>query len=125
MCGICGFTGHDEERVRRMADRLAHRGPDQHGTFVDNHVSLAHRRLSIVDLSERASQPMSNEDGSVWLVYNGEIYNHADLRPELEALGHRFKSDTDTEVVIHAYEEYGVDAIKRMRGMFAFALWDQ
>lgn len=107
-----------------MTDAIAHRGPDQHGHYLDDSISLGHRRLSIIDLTEDGRQPMSNEDGSIQIVFNGEIYNHQELRPELERLGHRFKSRSDTEVIIHAYEEYGREAVQKLRGMFAFAIWD-
>jgi asparagine synthase (glutamine-hydrolysing) len=108
-----------------MADVLRHRGPDQEGIYCDDGISLAHRRLSIIDLSEHGRQPMQNEDGGVRLVFNGEIYNFQELQAELTAKGHRFASRSDSEVILHAYEEYGVDAIGRLRGMFAFALWDR
>jgi asparagine synthase (glutamine-hydrolysing) len=124
MCGICGFNWRDEALVTRMNDLMVHRGPDQSGVYCDDSVSLGHRRLSIIDLSEHARQPMTNEDRSIWLVFNGEIYNFQELRPQLIAKGHRFVSDSDSEVIIHAYEEYGLDAISKLRGMFAFAIWD-
>jgi len=133
MCGFCGeyLVGRsaarvDEAVLRRMRDTMVHRGPDNCSLWrsPDRRVGLAHRRLSIVDLSERGVQPMSNEDGSVWLVYNGEVYNHLELRAELEAAGHRYQSRTDSESIIHAYEEWGIDAVRRLDGMFAFALWD-
>lgn len=116
-----------------MRDALTHRGPDDAGLWIspgEAHaavasVGLGHRRLSIIDLSHAGAQPMSNEDGSVWLVFNGEIYNFPELRPQLEALGHRFASHTDSEVIIHAYEEWGAECVRRLRGMFAFAIWDQ
>ena len=103
---------------------MLHRGPDNKGFFVDGHIGLAHRRLSIIDLSEAGNQPMSNEDDSIWLVFNGEIYNFKEKRAELEKRGHKFKSDTDTEVIIHSYEEYGADCLKHFNGMFAFAILD-
>jgi asparagine synthase (glutamine-hydrolysing) len=124
MCGIAGFSWRDERLVARMAQAIAHRGPDQCGTYTDESISLGHRRLSIIDLSEHGRQPMSNEDGSVWVTYNGEIYNFQELRVMLEAKGHLFRSRTDTEVIVHAYEEYGPDCVQRFNGMFAFALWD-
>ncbi len=132
MCGLCGVlnfgssgTPVDEPTLRRMADTIQHRGPDADGYFVapDHQVGFGFRRLSIVDLAT-GDQPMSNEDDSVWLVFNGEIYNHADHRPRLEALGHRFRSRCDAEVVLHLYEEYGPDCVDHLRGMFAFAIWD-
>lgn len=130
MCGIAGvlrFDGGpvDAGLVKAMTDSLAHRGPDGEGYHVAGAVGLGHRRLAIIDLSSAGHQPMTNEDGSVWITFNGEIYNFHEVRKTLEPLGHRFRSRTDTEVVIHAYEEWGVDCVHRFNGMFAFALWDQ
>jgi asparagine synthase (glutamine-hydrolysing) len=139
MCGICGKIGINREDVtfgglRAMADKIVYRGPDDSGfrfeSFKDSSeqivtIGLGHKRLSIIDLSAAARQPMTNEDGTIWLTYNGEIYNYKELRRELEAKGHRFRSDSDTEVVIHLYEEEGLDAVRRFNGMFAFGLWDQ
>ena len=110
-------------RLPVMRDVLAHRGPDAFGEWHDDRAALGHRRLSIVDLAAGA-QPLGNEDGSVQVVFNGEIYNHADLRPELEAHGHRYRTRSDTEAIVHAYEHWGDDCVHRFRGMFAFALWD-
>lgn len=124
MCGIVGFSWKDEQLVRQMGKVLEHRGPDQQGTYVDKHVSLGHRRLSIIDLSEKGRQPMSNEDGTVWVTYNGEIYNFRELRGFLEGKGHRFQSHCDTEVIVHAYEEFGLECMKYFNGMFTFAIWD-
>lgn len=124
MCGICGFNWRDEDLVRRMAQTMAHRGPDQDGVFVSNEWSLGHRRLSIIDLSEHGRQPMTNEDGTLQVVYNGEIYNFAEIRAELEPKGHVFRSHSDTEVIIHGFEEWGIDVVHKFRGMFAFALLD-
>ena len=124
MCGICGMTWHDPALVKRMADTMVHRGPDQEGEYCADGISLGHRRLSIIDLSEKGRQPMSNEDGTVRLVANGEIYNFKELREELEGRGHRFVSASDSEVIVHGYEEYGVDVVRHLRGMFAFALYD-
>jgi len=132
MCGIAGLLAFDdafaldEATITRMSDALRHRGPDDGGTMVRVHerVALGHRRLSIIDLSRAGRQPMANEDASAWITYNGEIYNHTDLRAELEALGHRYRSATDTETIVHLYEEYGVDFLDRLDGMFAFAIWD-
>jgi len=107
-----------------MTDVITHRGPDASGFYVQGEVALGHRRLSIIDLAA-GNQPMANEDDSLWITYNGEIFNHADLRPELEAAGHRYKSHCDTETIIHAYEQYGDQCVTRFRGMFAFAIWDQ
>jgi len=149
MCGICGETDFynravKPETIKGMCDLLAHRGPDDEGMVFlrgDKYfevkrpfpthpgesgfeVGLGHRRLSIIDLSEAAHQPMANEDGSVWIIFNGEIYNFQEIRVQLEKKGHVFKSRSDTEVILRAYEEWGVDCLKQFRGMFAFALWD-
>lgn len=129
MCGIAGvlnFDGAlaDPSALRRMAESLAHRGPDDHGDYIDGPVGLAHRRLSIIDLSAAGRQPMCNEDRSVWVTANGEIYNFAEIRTELKSAGHHFNSNTDTEVIVHAYEEWGLDCLSRFNGMFAFGLWD-
>lgn len=130
MCGIAGIVAadrlHADERARAqmMRDVLAHRGPDGAGLHADEHAALAHRRLSIVDLAG-GHQPLANEDGSIWVTYNGEIYNHASVRTLLEAAGHRYRTRSDTETIVHAYEEWGDDCVHRFRGMFAFALWDQ
>lgn len=124
MCGICGFNWNDKELISAMNDSLEHRGPDQQGIYCDETVSLGFRRLSIIDLSEHGSQPMFNEDNSVCLVFNGEIYNFQELRPDLIAHGHTFRGRSDSEVILHAYEEYGIECIHRLRGMFAFAIYD-
>lgn len=124
MCGIVGFNWNDSNLLRRMADSIAHRGPDQQGYFEDANISLAHRRFSIIDLSEKGKQPMFNEDNSIVLVFNGEIYNFKNLKEYLILKGHRFFSDTDSEVIIHAYEEYGENCVSLFNGMFAFAIWD-
>ena len=128
MCGIAGFvtTAPDagsEAVLGRMADCIRHRGPDDSGFYTDNEAFLAHRRLSIIDLSG-GHQPMSNESGSVWIVYNGEIFNHNALRPDLERAGHCYTTRSDTETIIHAYEEHGPNCVTLFRGMFAFAVWD-
>jgi asparagine synthase (glutamine-hydrolysing) len=129
MCGIAGFVSADgldhdaAARAIRMRDVITHRGPDEAGIRCDGHAALAHRRLSIVDLGT-GQQPLSNEDGSVWIVFNGEIYNHAEVRRDLEARGHRYRTRSDTETIVHAYEEWGDDCVDRFRGMFAFAIWD-
>ena len=129
MCGFVGFTNHidnAERVVGLMSDRIAHRGPDQAGQFVDDAVAMGFRRLSIIDLSEAGSQPMTNEDGTVVITFNGEIYNHAALREQLAAAGHRFKSRADTEVLVHGYEEWGLKALlAKLRGMFAFVIYDK
>lgn len=124
MCGIAGFTWEDEALIGRMTRTLAHRGPDGSGLYTDDHVSLGHRRLSIIDLTENGRQPMANEDGSMWITFNGEIYNYRELRAGLLKHGHRFRSHTDSEVILHLYEERGIESLKSLRGMFAFAIWD-
>jgi asparagine synthase (glutamine-hydrolysing) len=124
MCGICGFYGlEDKNLLRRMCYVLRHRGPDDSGIYLDNNVGLGHQRLNVIDL-KTGRQPIHNEDGSIWITYNGEIYNFQELRKELEAKHHNFYTNTDTEVVVHAYEEYGEDCVERFNGMFAFAIWD-
>ncbi len=129
MCGICGYIHFDrtkavrEEVVEAMADTLVHRGPDDSGTFVKGNVGLGHRRLSIIDLTT-GHQPMFNEDGSVAIVYNGEIYNFRELKDRLEERGHTFSTHSDTEVIVHAYEEYGEECLEKFNGMFAFCIWD-
>ncbi len=124
MCGIAGIAGaRDEALVKRMIDTLAHRGPDDEGVYAADGVTLGQRRLSIIDLAA-GHQPMGNAEGTVWISYNGEVYNFRELRRELEDKGHAFRTDSDTEVIIAAYEEYGEDCVRRLRGMFAFALWD-
>ncbi len=122
MCGICGGTFEDKKLLKAMASLLLHRGPDESGFFSDKGISLGHRRLSIIDL-KTGSQPMSNEDNSVWLVFNGEIFNFHELRDKLAAK-HKFSTSSDTESIIHGYEEYGFDVVKHLNGFFAFALWD-
>jgi asparagine synthase (glutamine-hydrolysing) len=133
VCGICGvfeFGGNErtveESTLIRMRDTMTHRGPDDAGTYIspDGRLGLGHRRLSIVDLSPAGRQPMSNEDGSVWITFNGEIYNHAKLRVDLEKKGHTYRSRTDTETLLHLYEEEGPDFVRLLEGMFAIGLWD-
>src|SRR3989454_1367827 len=130
MCGIVGIVQLDprerveEVRLRRMRDILRHRGPDGAGLWVEGPVGLGHRRLAIVDVAG-GHQPMANEDQTVWIVFNGEIYNHAELRPELQARGHRYRTRSDTETIIHLYEEEGERCVERLQGMFGFALWDR
>ncbi|HOX22668.1 MAG TPA: asparagine synthase (glutamine-hydrolyzing), partial [Elusimicrobiales bacterium] len=128
MCGICGVfdtSGQavSRELLRRMNDLIAHRGPDDEGYYLDGGLGLAMRRLSIIDL-QSGHQPISNEKGNVWVVLNGEIYNYRQLRAELLQRGHSFSTKSDTEVLVHLYEELGQDCVKKLRGMFAFALWD-
>src|SRR5438445_7993448 len=129
MCGIVGivrFNGDvvDEARLKRMRDVLRHRGPDGEGLWIEGPVGLGHRRLAIVDVAG-GHQPLANEDESVWIVYNGEIYNHAALRPGLEARGHRYRTRSDTETILHLYEEEGERCVERLQGMFAFGLWNR
>ena len=129
MCGIAGKFNFnpdhpiDRDRLVAMTTAVAHRGPDADGFYVGDGVGLGHRRLSIIDLST-GGQPLTNEDGTIWIVFNGEIYNFADTRRELEGLGHRFRTNTDTEVIVHGYEQWGPEAVTRFRGMFAIAVWD-
>jgi asparagine synthase (glutamine-hydrolysing) len=129
MCGIVGAVHFDQQPVRacaiqQMNDILRHRGPDDAGVLVDGAAGLGHRRLTIIDLSPAGHQPMSNEDGTIWVTYNGEIYNFPELREELSRRGHTFSSRTDTEVIVHGYEEWGERCVERFNGMFAFGLWD-
>jgi asparagine synthase (glutamine-hydrolysing) len=129
MCGICGivdFSGENipQEVVHRMADTLWHRGPDDAGYHSEPGVGLGHRRLSIIDV-KGGQQPLSNEDESIWLTFNGEIYNHLELRSLLESNGHQFRTNSDTEVIVHLYEEVGEACFAQLRGMFAIALWDR
>ena len=129
MCGIFGAVGLGvsdlpEGWLDRVSASIAHRGPDAQGRWQKGDCALLHRRLRIIDLSENAAQPMPNEDGSVQVVFNGEIYNHRQLRAELESAGHHFRSRSDTEVIVHGYELWGDHVVERLDGMFAFALWD-
>lgn len=129
MCGIIGVINKDGLRVEekelvQARDKMIHRGPDGAGVFVDKHVGLAHRRLSIIDVSG-GSQPLSNEDGSIWITFNGEIYNYLQLREKLISKGHTFKTNSDTETIVHLYEEAGVDCVLELDGMFSFAIWDK
>lgn len=134
MCGIVGILNLqsqsrpiEESILTKMRDTMVHRGPDSSGIWIskDRCAAFGHRRLKIVDLSEAARQPMTNEDGTIWITFNGEIYNHAKLRSELEKAGHVFKSQSDTEVIIHGYEQWGNSVVKKLHGMFVFALWDE
>jgi asparagine synthase (glutamine-hydrolysing) len=131
MCGIAGKLSIrggapvDPALIRRMTDSIAHRGPDGEGQYVRGPVGLGHRRLSIIDLSSAGAQPMCNEDQTVWIVFNGEIYNYLELREDLVKRGHNFRSHTDTEVIVHLYEEHGPDCVSLLRGMFAFAIWNE
>ena len=130
MCGIAGFvnfSGHDRDearaRLKRMTDAIVHRGPDEEGAYVDSFAALGHRRLSIIDLST-GQQPMATEDGALEIVFNGEIYNFLEIRRDLEAQGHRFRTRCDTEVILLGYRQWGEACVERMNGMFAFAIWD-
>src|SRR4029453_17807432 len=129
MCGIAGRFNFDRwhpvsrSRLIAMTDEVRHRGPDAGGYYVDGAIGLGHRRLSIIDLAT-GDQPIGNEDGSVQVIFNGEIYNFADVRRELAAFGHRFRTNSDTEVIAHGYEQWGERCVDRFRGMFAFAVWD-
>ena len=134
MCGIAGIFSKRivreqnaiKEKCIRMSEQLVHRGPDDYGYYDDNDVVLSHRRLSIIDLSENAKQPMSNENDNIWIVFNGEFYNYEMFIGELKQKGHIFKSSSDTEVILHLYEEYGLEkTLEKINGMFAFALWDK
>ncbi|MDQ3743195.1 MAG: asparagine synthase (glutamine-hydrolyzing) [Acidobacteriota bacterium] len=128
MCGIVGVVNldgarADSELLARMNEAIRHRGPDEEGAYLEGHVGLAMRRLAIIDLAG-GQQPIANEDRTCWIVFNGEIYNYRELKKRLEDLGHRFRTDCDTEAIVHAYEQYGADCPKYLRGMFAFAIWD-
>jgi asparagine synthase (glutamine-hydrolysing) len=129
MCGIAGLIAFDRlhaddrDRIVRMRDVLVHRGPDDAGIFLDERAAIGHRRLSIVDLAA-GHQPLANETNTIWIAFNGEIYNHQSVRAELESAGHRYRTRSDTETIVHAYEEWGDNAVEHLRGMFAFAIWD-
>ena len=129
MCGITGIMYFrnaarvEAETLRKMCAAMVHRGPDDEGIYIDGAVGIGMRRLSIVDLAT-GHQPLSNEDGNVWIVFNGEIYNHAELREKLQARGHHYRTNSDTETIIHLYEEYGTECVHHLQGMFAFAIWD-
>ena len=131
MCGICGIYHFDETRaadenvVRRMAKSIQHRGPDDEGYLFDRNLGLGHLRLSIIDLSEAAHQPMADESGRYSIIYNGEIYNYLELREQLSQKGAKFFSNSDTEVILRLYLDEGPDAVKKLNGMFAFVIWDK
>ena len=131
MCGIAGIVSLRDAapppslaELEAMVGALRHRGPDEFGLYRDARAGLGHARLSIIDLAT-GQQPLSNEDGSLWIVFNGEIFNYLELREELLGLGHRFRTRSDTEVIVHAWEAWGEQCVNRFRGMFAFALWDR
>ncbi len=123
MCGIAGFNFEDKDLIKKMCDSIEHRGPDDFGYYSDKFCTIGNRRLSIIDL-KNGKQPIHNEDKSIWIVFNGEIYNFLDIKDELEKRGHNFYTDTDTEIIVHAYQEYKEDCIKLFRGMFAFCIYD-
>ena len=129
MCGICGIVNFNRndtinpEILVEMRDVMIHRGPDDEGLYINQNVGFGFRRLSIVDISS-GHQPMCNEDGDIWIVFNGEIYNHSIIRKELLSKGHIYKTKSDTETIIHLYEEEGIDGFKKMNGMFGIAIWD-
>src|SRR6185295_536152 len=125
IAGICAARGHsiDPTRVASMIGALDHRGPDDCRIHVEPGTGLAHARLSVIDLAGGA-QPMTNEDGSLWITFNGEIFNYVELRDDLLARGHRFASVSDTEVILHLYEEFGADAVQKLNGQWAFAIWN-
>ena len=126
MCGIVGFVNDKDNKktiINTMMDRIVHRGPNSSGEYIDKHVALGFRRLSIIDL-EGGTQPIYNEDRTKIIIFNGEIYNYQPLREELIAAGHVFQTHADTEVLLHGYEEWGTELLQKIRGMFAFAIWD-
>ncbi len=130
MCGICGYISKEKKlNLDAMTDMMIHRGPDDRGTYLKDfdeiNIGLGHRRLSIIDLSSAGHQPMANEDETIWIIFNGEIYNFLEIKPVLIDLGHIFKSNSDTEVIIHAYEEWGEKCLEKFNGIFAFAIWDE
>lgn len=124
MCGVVGFNWDEKELLHRMMSSINHRGLDQQGNYTDNNISLGNVRLSIIDTSIKGKQPISNEEGNITIVFNGEIYNYIELRAQLEMKGHTFISNTDTEVIVHTYEEYGEECVNYFNGAFAFAIWD-
>ena len=132
MCGIYGYlsptSSIDPAILRRMGNTLRHRGPDDEGEIILDYsevsVGFGHKRLSVIDLSPAGKQPMTNEDETVWITFNGEIYNFQEIRKKLKAKGHTFRSQSDTEVIVHLYEELGTGCLEELNGMFAFALWD-
>src|SRR5512138_816218 len=129
MCGIIGVLNQSDQQpveevtLLRMLETIRHRGPDQFGFYRDSRVGLGSVRLSIIDL-DSGDQPIGNEDGSLWIVFNGEIFNYIELRPQLEQRGHRFTTHCDTEIILHLYEDYGPDCLKYLNGQFAIAIWD-
>ncbi len=129
MCGFCGIytpgvEGSFEQVLEKMTDTIAHRGPDDSGLYHDNDIGMGHRRLSIMDLSAHGAQPMTLEQSGITIAFNGEVYNFKELRKNLEGLGHQFHSQSDTEVMLHCYDQWGLEGLTQLEGMFAFALWD-
>ena len=123
MCGICGYNFEHKKLIKKMCNRIFHRGPDDEGFFIDANVSLGIRRLSIIDLAT-GHQPQHNENEDIWIIFNGEIFNFKELKNQLEKKGHKFYTESDTEVIIHAYEEWGNNCVKKLRGQFAFCIYD-
>ena len=130
MCGICGVLNlspskrTDRSVIQQMLAMIRHRGPDGFGIYSDQNIGLGNARLSIIDL-DTGDQPISNEDGTLWIVFNGEIFNYIELRQDLERRGHRFKTRSDTETLLHTYEEFGVGCLNRLNGQFSLAIWDK
>ena len=128
MCGFVGFTNHiDNSNVvlGEMLDKIKHRGPDAEGTYIDEDIALGHRRLSIIDVSDAGTQPLYSEDGNLALLFNGEIYNYQEIRSRLMEAGYHFATQTDSEVLIYGYQEYGAELLQQLRGMFSFVIWDK
>src|SRR3989344_7832419 len=125
MCGINGFNFSNEELIRKMNEKVKHRGPDGDGVFVCDNFSLGHTRLAIIDLSEKAAQPMVSADDSLVLVFNGEIYNFQEIRSQLQQKGYQFRSNSDSEVILNAYREYSTECLQKFNGIFAFAIFDK
>lgn len=128
MCGIAGILKYNgqppqEETLKQMTGVMNHRGPNHEGVWLDSHIGLGFRRLSVIDIRD-GNQPMTNEDRTLWIVFNGEIYNYKTLRDQLKLKGHHFQTQSDTEVIVHLFEEYGKDCVHHLRGMFSFAIWD-
>src|SRR3972149_6886059 len=129
MCGICGKAYFDNsmkvdaDLIKEMAGSMTHRGPDESGMYISGNMGLGHRRLNIIDLNT-GRQPIPNENGKIWIVFNGEIYNYKELQGQLKAKGHVFRTNTDTEVILHLYEDLGEECLQKLRGMFAFAILD-
>ncbi|MDE6593583.1 MAG: asparagine synthetase B, partial [Oscillospiraceae bacterium] len=128
MCGFTGFTNHIDNSNKilgEMMDKIKHRGPDSEGRYIDEQIAMGFRRLSIIDITDSGNQPIFNEDKSKVLMFNGEIYNYREIREGLISKGHKFTTKTDSEVVLHGYEEYGEGLLDKLRGMFAFIIWDK